>query len=70
MISVIDLSSWQLTLCCFIFVQVANKLYPLDYASEHIEHFAKSLLLSVVDQRGPEAELKQENSNEERKEVL
>ncbi|KAH7686188.1 Symplekin/Pta1 protein [Dioscorea alata] len=46
---------------------VANKLYPLDYASEHIEHFAKSLLLSVVDQRGPEAELKQENSNEERK---
>lgn len=49
---------------------MANKLYPLDYASEHIEHFAKSLLLSVVDQRGPEAELKQENSNEERKEVL
>ncbi|KAM0945849.1 putative armadillo-like helical, symplekin, symplekin/Pta1 [Dioscorea sansibarensis] len=48
---------------------VANKLYPLDYASEHIEHFAKSMLLSVVDQRGPEAELNQENSNEERKET-
>ncbi|KAJ0971547.1 hypothetical protein J5N97_019506 [Dioscorea zingiberensis] len=48
---------------------VANKLYLLNYASEHIEHFAKNMLLSVVDQRGPEVELKQEKLNEERKEI-
>ncbi|XP_020105683.1 uncharacterized protein LOC109722179 isoform X2 [Ananas comosus] len=35
---------------------VANKLYPLHYASEHIEQFATNMLLSVVDQRVSETD--------------
>ncbi|KAF6157886.1 hypothetical protein GIB67_015202 [Kingdonia uniflora] len=41
---------------------VANKLYPLNYLSERIERFATKILMSVVDQQVPEAELLQETS--------
>ncbi|OAY74953.1 Symplekin [Ananas comosus] len=42
--------------CLNIALKVANKLYPLHYASEHIEQFATNMLLSVVDQRVSETD--------------
>ncbi|OVA07329.1 HEAT [Macleaya cordata] len=43
---------------------VANKLYPLSYASEIVEEFATNMLLSVVDQRVPDTELSQAGFSE------
>ncbi|KAJ6798739.1 Uncharacterized protein M6B38_210740 [Iris pallida] len=47
---------------------VANKLFLLNYASETIEQFARSMLLSVVDQHVSEAELKPFASSDQQKE--
>ncbi|WOL11751.1 hypothetical protein Cni_G20515 [Canna indica] len=47
---------------------VANKLYPLNYASDIIEQFAISMLLSVIDQKSSEADNNTIDSNEQQTE--
>jgi len=53
-----------------LFVQVANKLFLLPYASESIEKFARSMLLSVVDQQVSEVDNKHLESSEQTTEVI
>ncbi|XP_010921456.1 uncharacterized protein [Elaeis guineensis] len=48
---------------------VSNKLYPLSYASDVIEQFATRMLLSVVNQRVSEGELKPACFSEQRSET-
>lgn len=48
---------------------VANKLFLLNYASEIVEQFARSMLLSVVDQQVSEAELEHFASTDQRRET-
>ncbi|XP_020691290.1 uncharacterized protein LOC110105937 [Dendrobium catenatum] len=48
---------------------VVNKLYILQYASEHIESFAKKMLLSVVNHQVSEAESQCTSSSGQRTEV-
>ncbi|XP_038715711.1 uncharacterized protein LOC120009269 isoform X2 [Tripterygium wilfordii] len=47
---------------------VANKLYPLNYISEHIEKYATDKLLSAVDQHALGTELSQSASGDRRAE--
>lgn len=48
---------------------VSNKLYSLSYASDIIEQFATSMLLSVVNQQVSESELRPAFSSEQRSET-
>ncbi|KAI4316049.1 hypothetical protein L6164_024067 [Bauhinia variegata] len=48
---------------------VANKLYQLSYISEDIEHFAKSMLMSAVDQQLSDTGLSQSGPTEQRAEA-
>ncbi|CAL9768772.1 unnamed protein product [Musa acuminata subsp. burmannicoides] len=48
---------------------VANKLYPLNFASDIIEQFAVRMLLSVVDQQSSEADTSLVYSNEQQTEM-
>ncbi|XP_030455092.2 uncharacterized protein LOC115676348 [Syzygium oleosum] len=44
---------------------VANKLFQLSYVAETIEHFAKSMLFSAVNQNASDVEVCQPGSNEQ-----
>jgi len=49
----------------FAFGQVANKLFQLSYVAETIEHFAKSMLFSAVNQNASDVEACQPGLNEQ-----
>lgn len=44
---------------------MANKLFQLSYVAETIEHFAKSMLFSAVNQNASDVEVCQPDSNEQ-----
>ncbi|MQM12157.1 hypothetical protein Taro_045069, partial [Colocasia esculenta] len=48
---------------------VANKLYPLSYVTENIEQFAKTMILSLMDEQVPDKEVALGTSDDQRSEA-